>query len=214
MLASVLDQVAGDRVGLFGILRRACPDTGLLDLTLDLRRKPLPHQLFSEIDRGRDEHEPRDARICRRSARQFAAQQQREPASHRRADHDLRLAAKRFKYGERLLEPAADGALGEISAGLAVAGVIEARRRPAIRLRPSIECLGLGTSHVGLETTDPKQAGRRSLAPAHSNLPGRSTSSNRQEFRANIAHRRRLTLGTQTSAGSGPRMLPLNTSMP
>src|SRR6476661_1352905 len=128
----------------------------------------------------------------------------------------MRFAAKRFKYGERLLKPATDGAIGEISAGLAVAGVIEARHRPAIRLRPSIECLGLGTFHVGLETAEPEQARGRSVATAHSDLSGRNTGSNAQEFRANIAHRRRLTFGARLHWASVlfGRVLPLNTSMP
>src|SRR5712692_5324157 len=192
--ASLLDEPAGDRIGLLGILRRSRPNAGLLDLALDLRRKPFPHQLFGEVDRRRDQHEAHHARVWLRAARQLARQQQRQPPSHRRADHNLRPAAKGIEHGERFLEPAADRAVGEIAAGFAVAGIVEARDRPAVVPRPQIERLGLGALHVRFEAAHPEQAGCRALAPPDGNPAGRNTGSNIQEFRAKIVHLGNLVL--------------------
>src|SRR5437879_4395602 len=79
--------------------------------------------------------------------------------SCRRADHDLEAPAKGVEHGKALFEPSADAAVGEIAAGLTVAGIVEARHRPAILLRPAIERLRLGTPHIGLEAAQPEQAG-------------------------------------------------------
>ena len=98
----------------------------------------------------------------------------------------MRAVAKCVEHGERLLEPSADRALIEIAARFAVARIVEARHRPAILLRPSIQCLGLRASHVGLESAEPEQAGSCSVAPADGDLARRNAGSNIQGFEAKI----------------------------
>ncbi len=63
----VLDEIAGDAVGLVGISRRALPDA-LLDDRAPLRfARARPHQRLGEIDRRRDEDHAGEARrLCRR----------------------------------------------------------------------------------------------------------------------------------------------------
>ena len=167
MTAALLDQAAGDEIGLVGILRRARPRTGLLDLALDLRREALPHQFFGKVHRGRDQHERGQAGICLRAPRQLPRKQQSEPAAHGGADHHLRSAAAGIEYGQAFLKPSADGSVGEIAPGLAMAGIVEARHGAAMVPRPLVEGLRLGAFHVGLESPEPEQARARSLARPH-----------------------------------------------
>ena len=183
MLAPLLDQAAGDRIGRFRILRRPLPGAFGLDLPLHLGREFLPHQLFGEIDRRRDQHQAGDR--ARAAARRFelARQQQRQPAAHRRADQHLRALGEALEHRGAVLQPAADGAVGEVAAGFAVAGIIEPDAGAAVFAGPVVERHRLGALHVGLEAAEPEQPGRgRRPAPAPRSgarpgrFPPRSTS--------------------------------------
>src|SRR5262249_51633354 len=85
-------------------------------------------------------------------------------------------------------EPSADGAVGEVAARLAMAGIVEARHRPAMIPRPLIERFGLGAAHIGFEAAEPEQARCRALPHPDGNAPGCGTGSNAQEFQARIVH--------------------------
>src|SRR5690606_38545782 len=97
-----------------------------------------------------------------------------QPPAHGRADHYLRTAGKRRVDGDALLEPAADGAVEEIAARLAVTGIVKAHAGAPALLRPPVERLRLGALHVGLEAAEPEQPGllRLALALAHAHGDG------------------------------------------
>jgi hypothetical protein len=80
---SVLDQAARDEIGLIRIGRWPLPGAGFLDLTLHLGWETLPHQLLGEIDCGRDQNEPHEARPRLRALRQLTRKQKCQPRSHR-----------------------------------------------------------------------------------------------------------------------------------
>ena len=120
LASAILDQVARDRIGLLRILGRPVPDAFLLDFTLYFGREALPHQLLREIYRRRDQHQACHARARVLPACVFTREQQRQPGSHRGADHDLRTATKRIKHRQAVLQPAADRACEEISPRFAV----------------------------------------------------------------------------------------------
>ena len=138
MLAAVLDQPLGDRIGRFGIFRRPHPGALVLDLALDSVRELLPHQLFGEVHRRRDQHHAGD-RAPPIAACAVARQQQRQPAAHRRADHHLRALGELRVDRDALLQPAADGAVIEVAARFAVAGIVEAHAGTALAFGPAIE---------------------------------------------------------------------------
>ena len=56
-----------------------------------------------------------------------------------------------------------------------MAGIVEARHRPAILLSPTIECFGFGAPHVGLKSTEPEQAGIATLPGTYGNTARRAT---------------------------------------
>src|SRR5262249_3888071 len=113
---------------------------------------------------------------------QFTHQEQRDPSTHRRADHDLRALAEGVEHAEGFLEPAADRAVGEDAAGFAMTGVIEAHASAAVRQRPRMQGRGLGAIHVGIEATEPEQPG-----PA----TGRGAERDPRRRRADLQKRRR-----------------------
>ena len=158
MVAALLDQRPRDRIGI-AIVRRPQPHPLGLDLLADLRRKAFPHQFLGEIRRRRDQHQPGQRGLAGRPPRQFARQQQRHPAAHRRADHDLRPAAEPVEHRDALLEPAPDGAVGERAAGFAMAGIIEPDAGAAMRGRPLVQRQRLGALHVRIEAAEPEQPG-------------------------------------------------------
>src|SRR5262249_43737807 len=90
---------------------------------------------------------------------------------------------------QAVLQPAADGAVREGPARLAVARIVEADDRPALVPRPGVERRGLGPFHVGVEAAQPEQAGRRALARANRNAARGGAGSHVNEFQATIAHR-------------------------
>ena len=124
MVAAFLDQRARDRIGR-AIGRRPQPHALGLDLLPDLRRKALPHQLFGEIRRRRDQYQAGQRCIAAAAPGDLARQQQRHPAAHRRADHDLRARAEPLEHRDAFFQPAPDRAVDEGAAGFAVAGIIE-----------------------------------------------------------------------------------------
>ena len=101
-----------------------------------------------------------DAAACCRRACDFARQQQRHPAAHRRADHDLRAAAELLEHRDALLQPAPDGAVDEGAAGFAMAGIVEPDAGAAVLRGPRVQRQRLGALHVGIEAAEPEQPGR------------------------------------------------------
>src|SRR6185437_5672035 len=89
------------------------------------------------------------------------------PAAHRGTNHDLWAAAKLLEHGHALFQPAADGALDELAAGFAMAGIVETHADAAMLGRPGIERQRLGASHVRVEAAEPEQPGRDAGTGAH-----------------------------------------------
>ena len=157
MIAAFLDQLPGDEIRLRRILRRPRPNSVLLELAPDLGRKSIPHQLFGEIDRRRDEHQAGDARrACFAALPQGPHHEQRDPAAHRRADQNLRTLAASVEYREAIGEPAADRAVSEGALRFAMAGIVEPQAGAALAARPIGERGRLGAGHVGLVAAKPK----------------------------------------------------------
>src|SRR5690606_19436781 len=102
-----------------------------------------------------------------------------EPAAHGRADDDLR-PARAGKDRLRLLQPARNGAVEEIAAGEAVAGIVEARHGETVRLGMAIERLRLGSLHVGAEAAEPEQTGGAARTHARGNFARRRAFADRQ----------------------------------
>jgi hypothetical protein len=180
MIASLLDQRACDWIPAGIIDGRPQPRAGLHDLAPHVGRHLLPHQLFGEIDRRRDQHQARERRpamIAR--SRQVAGEQKREPASHGRANRNLRPLAAGAEDRDALLQPAADAAVGERPAGFAVTGIVEADHGAPVARGPSIKRLRLRALHVGLETAQPEQTRRSSRADPDRDRPGRRAGSHR-----------------------------------
>jgi hypothetical protein len=190
VIAAILDQFPGDRIRRFGILRRPHPRAGGFDLFPNVVGERLPHQLLRKIHRRRDQHHAGHRR-CGLFA-QFAHQQQRQPAAHRRPDQHLRAFGEGPVHRYAFLEPAADGAVGEVAARFAMAGIVEAQAGAAIGLRPGVERRGLGAFHVGLEAAQPDQPWlivALALAHAHGDGP-RGRRLYRQGCQAGFTHER------------------------
>ena len=189
VVAAVLDQAAGNEVGLAGVCGRAGVGALLHDRALHFGGKTFPHQLLGEIHGRGDQDEPGHPGRCRcRALHQFAHEQQRQPAAHGGADHYLRTTAEGVEHRQAFLQPAADGALGEDAAGFPMSGIIEAGHGAALFCRPSEQGLRLGSPHVGLEAAEPKQAGRGAGPRAHCDRAGVGPRSNVQEFQGTIGH--------------------------
>ena len=73
MLAALLDQVAGDRVGV-AVFGRTQPYAGGLDLVSNFGRKPLPHQFLGKIGRRRNQHNPLQRGTGRGTLGEFSRQ--------------------------------------------------------------------------------------------------------------------------------------------
>ncbi len=122
MVAALLDQIAGDRIGrAVAIFRRPQPHALGLDLLRVISDEKFFH-ISSSVKSGAGAISTRPAscagryRLCQ-PPRDLARQQQRHPAAHRGTDHDLRPAAELREHRQALLEPAADRAVGELAAG-------------------------------------------------------------------------------------------------
>ncbi len=140
MLAAVLDQAAGDQIGLLGIGRRPLPG----------RRSPRSAACTSGGNRFHISSSVKStagaistsagdrARPPARPPRQLARQQQREPAAHGRADQrpagrgSRHRIPRRLSSSQRPMVPSV-----KVAAGLAVAGIVEADEGTAVRRAPS-----------------------------------------------------------------------------
>jgi len=219
MVASLLDERPRDQVRLVRVVRRPRPHARLLKLAPHLGRKALPHQHLGEIDRRRDQHQARHGggRLARcHAAPELPRQQQRDPAAHGRTDHDLRTPAERFEHRDALFKPAADGAVREGAAGLAVTGIIEPDAFAAVLRRPPRQGFRLGSLHVGLETAEPKHAGRCAVRPPHGDPSRLGRTTYPQEITRRIVHswftkdRRHEASGDRNSLRHRPRDWPLH----
>ena len=142
MAAAILDQPAGDRIALGGIIRRhghhAIPHQ---------RRalgvgKPGPHAVFREIWRRGDADKPPDP------IRDRLGHQQRYPPPHRRPDQNLRPLGQRVDGRQRILGPITDGPVPKRPRRLPVPGIVKPQERPPPRLRPVLQEHRLGPRHV------------------------------------------------------------------
>src|SRR5581483_752622 len=69
-------------------------------------------------------------------------------------------------------QPAPDGALDEVAAGFAMAGIVEPHAGAAVLGRPGVERQRLGALHVRLEAAEPEQPGCAPGAGAYRDTPG------------------------------------------
>ena len=175
MLAALLDQLLGDRIGLAVVIvrrpksRRPSPRS-----RVDGVGELLPEQFLGEIDRRRDQHHAGDRRRVLAPSRSARASSSASQPPMEEPITTCGPLAKLRVDGKALGQPAADGAVEEVAAQLAVAGIIETDAGAALRLGPVVERLRLGALHVGLEAAQPEQprpAGR-TLALAHAHGDG------------------------------------------
>ena len=159
MPAPVLDQRAGEDIGLGRIVGGNLPEAIAFDGGAHLRRSVRPDQRLGEIHRRGDERESGEARALA-GVMQRAREQQREVAAHRRAHHDLWPVRLGAEHGEALFQPAADRPVEEVAAGLAMAGIVEAQEGAALARAEFVERARLGRAHVGFEPAHPDHAGR------------------------------------------------------
>ncbi len=166
MLAPLLDQSAGDRIGASEYCDGRCqaPSVSICRFTSGENFFHISSSVKSTAGAisTRPAIEPR--RPC---ALQLSRQQQREPAAHRRADQHLRALGEALEHRGAVLKPAADGAVGEFAAGFAVAGIVEPDAGAAVLAGPVVERDGLGALHVGLEAAEPEQPRRRAVPDPH-----------------------------------------------
>src|SRR5262249_27963013 len=141
-----------------------------------------------KVDRGSDQHKSRNGGARLAIQREFARQQKRKPSPHGGADNNLRPAAERVEHRKALLKPAAHCSRREVTAGLAVARIVEPPHRTSMLARPPVERLRLYSLHVRFEAAEPKQPRGGAFAQANRDAPGLFPSSNLKKFQANIAH--------------------------
>src|SRR5437764_8202417 len=126
MAAPFLNEFARNQVGTIRIGGWPLPDTLLIDRAPYLGRHPVPHQLFGEIDRRRDQHNSANCGAVlggvgfkpapTGAASHLTDEQKRDPTAHRRAHENLRPPAKGIEYREAFLQPAADRTVVESAA--------------------------------------------------------------------------------------------------
>lgn len=163
--AAVLDQAAGDDVGLVGIVRGTREPPRRHQLAALLLGEPGPHPVLGEVGRGGDADEPRHPLGPR------AGHQERDPAAHRRADEHLRPRGPRVEDSERILGPVADRAIEEVAGTGAVAGIVEPQEGPPACPRPALEEERLGAGHVRPEAAEEDDAGLGAPAPVMGDAP-------------------------------------------
>ena len=158
VLAAILDQAAGDGIGL-AIGGRAQPHALLVQLAAHLVGELVPHQVRRHVGGRCQQHEAPDALGGQRvGALQVAVDQQGEPAAHRGAHQDARPLAVGEDHVDGLLQPFRDRAVDEQSARCAVAGIVEAQAGAAGFARQGCQGLRLGALHVGLVAAQPDEA--------------------------------------------------------
>ena len=106
------------------------------------RVEPFPEQILGEIGGGGDADERMD------SLGSGQRRQQHDPAAHARPDQDLRAFGQFVDDGDRILDPAADRADGEVTARRPVAKIIEAHKGAAAPPAVFLEKERLGAGHV------------------------------------------------------------------
>ena len=74
--------------------------------------------------------------FCRTPA-QFARQQQRDPATHRRTDENLGAAAIVVEHREAVFQPSADRSIGKVTAQFTMPGVVETHEIHGLCALPS-----------------------------------------------------------------------------
>ncbi len=156
--ASVLDQRAGDGIGL-AVLAWPVQDTVAHEGGALLDGHRLPHQRLGEVGRGGDTDQRGDA------IRTGERGEQRDPAAHRRADQDQRSLGQPVDHGERIVGPAADGAVLEPAAAGTVAGVVEAQHGLAAFGAERGERGRLVAGHVAAEAGEEHDRGTSALLP-------------------------------------------------
>ena len=100
---------------------------------------------------------------CRPLAQQRAQQKQGDVAAHARANENLRARSQSQEDSFRFLQPAADLAVLQLAARLAMSGVVEARAADAQLSRPLGKSRRLGARHLRLEARQPHDS-RTSVA--------------------------------------------------
>ena len=131
--------------------------TVFLDAPLLRRADRVPHQILGHVDGRGEKHEAGSRSPSLRSARRFARRSAIQPP----IDEPIKnlRAVRRVEDRLRFFQPAGDGAVLELPARLAVAGIVEARHRRARAPRPMVERLRLGALHVGTEAAEPEEPG-------------------------------------------------------
>ena len=190
MLAPLLDQPAGDRIGAFRILRRPQPGRRSSRSARFTSAENFFHISSSvKSTAGAISTMPATAARppCVSSAPAPAAAPASRPSTSRPAPAGPRRSAS--KTASTFLKPAADRAVSEVAARFAVPGIVEADAGAARSRRPIGRAPdGLGALHVGLEAAEPKDARALAFAQPHGNGARRRRRFDGQRDEARFAH--------------------------
>ena len=140
--AAILDQAAGDNIGLNIFVRDFDAAFGHDGFAFCVR-EPRPIAVFGKVGRTCDCDQTRNL------IRAFAGQEQRHPATHRGADQDD-LTVDQVDGCAGVFEPIADATILKIAIAGAMARVIEPQEPLPRCLGPFFESERLGAFHVGL----------------------------------------------------------------
>jgi hypothetical protein len=156
MVAAVLDQGAGDGGGI-PIAAGNMDDAAFHDARALLEVQRLPHQQFGEVQGGGDADQGSDSFLPRKRA------QHGNPTTHGRSDQDQRSLGQAVDRGQCVRGPDPDGAILELAAAAAVAGIIEAKHGMALlgTERRQSGCLVAG--HIATITREENDSGCASL---------------------------------------------------
>ena len=140
--AAILDQAAGDNIGLNIFVRDFDAAFGHDGFAFFVS-EPRPIAVFGKVGRTCDCDQTRNL------IRAFAGQEQRHPAAHGGADQDD-LTVDQVDRGAGVFEPITDAAVLEVTIADAMARIVEPQEPLPRCLGPFLKSERLGAFHVGL----------------------------------------------------------------
>ncbi len=152
--AAVLQERPGDGVGVFAVVAGEPDEAVPLQRRLLFAGEPGPDQVLGEIGRGGGTEQ------SGHPVRPFQGRQQHDPAAHGGPHQHLGAVGQFIEHENRVLGPAADGAVGESAGGSPVTGVVETQEGLPARPAEALQRERLAAFHVGHQSGQEHDAGR------------------------------------------------------